>query len=161
MKAVLDVKKLAAYIKNKYESEKHNSISAIKLQKSLYFLFAYWGGFVRKSCQYPASVEESYSQFDEYLYSARIEAWVYGPVIPEVYHEENIDYFFDDKLFDGLEKVKDFIDGLLKDIFEVSDFTLVDISHQDLSWKNNFSHSSQFHNNEIPKEEILDEYVSK
>nr|DAG39798.1 MAG TPA: hypothetical protein [Caudoviricetes sp.] len=159
--AVLNVKELAAYIQKKYQLEKQKQISPIKLQKSLYFLFAYWGGIVRKSILYPLSVEENFSSYDEYLYDSAIEAWVYGPVVPEVYHENNINNFYNPNIFYGKEKIKEFIDGLLNELFEVSDFTLVEISHSDEAWKKNFNHSSQFHNNEIPKEDIVEEYVSK
>ena len=159
--AIFDVKELAAYIQKKYEENKQMQISPIKLQKSLYFLFAYWGGLVRKSTLYPQSVEENFSQYDEYLYDEEIEAWVYGPVIPDVYREGNIKNFYNENLFQGKEKIKEFIDGLLEELFDVSDFTLVEISHNDKSWKNNFNRSSQFHNNTIPKEDITEEYVSK
>lgn len=159
--AVLNVKELAAYIQKKYQEDKQMQISPIKLQKSLYFLFAYWGGIVRKSIIYPLSVEENFSSYDEYLYDATIEAWVYGPVIPEVYHEPNILKYFNANIFEGKEKIKEFVDGLLEELFDVSDFTLVEISHNDKSWKENFNRSSQYHNNEIPKEDILEEYVSK
>lgn len=98
--AVLNVKELAAYIQKKYQEEKQMLISPIKLQKSLYFLFAYWGGIVRKSVLYPLSVEENFSSYDEYLYDAVIEAWVYGPVIPEVYHETNINAFYNKNIFE-------------------------------------------------------------
>lgn len=159
--AILNVKELAAYIQKKHQEDKQMQISPIKLQKSLYFLFAYWGGIVRKSTLYPLSVEENFSYYDEYLYDATIEAWVYGPVVPEVYHESNISTFYNENIFKGKEKVKEFIDGLLNELFDVSDFTLVEISHNDSAWKRNFSHSSQFHNNEIPKEDIVEEYVAK
>lgn len=159
--AVFNVKELAAYIQKKYEEDKQMQISPIKLQKSLYFLFAYWGGLVRKSTLYPLSVEENFSSYDEYLFNEEIEAWVYGPVVPTVYHEVNIKKFYNEGLFIGKEKVKEFIDGLLEELFDVSDFTLVEISHNDKAWKDNFSHISQFHNNTIPKEDIIEEYVSK
>ena len=159
--AIFNVKELAAYIQKKYEESKQMQISPIKLQKSLYFLFAYWGGIVRKSVIYPLSVEENFSKYDEYLFNEDIEAWVYGPVIPDVYHETNINKFYNKNLFDGKEKIKEFIDGLLEELFSVSDFTLVEISHKDNAWIRNFSHSSQFHNNKIPKEDIIEEYVSK
>lgn len=160
--AVLNAKELAAYIQKKYEEEKQMQISPIRLQKSLYFLFAYWGGLVRKSSQYPLSVEENFSKtYDDYLFDADIEAWVYGPVIPEVYHETDVMSFYNENIFKGKEKVKEFVDGLLEELFGVSDFTLVEISHNDNAWKSNFSHVSQYHNNIISKEDIIDEYVSK
>ncbi len=80
---------LAAYIcKKYYEYEKNikqREISPIKLQKSLYFLFAYWGKFIKENKENPESVEVDYSHYSEYLFSSRIEAWTYGPVIPDVF----------------------------------------------------------------------------
>lgn len=159
--AELNVKELAAYIQKKYQEDKGKTISPIKLQKSLYFLFAYWGGIVRKSKLCNGLVEEDYSTFSEWLFEEKIEAWVYGPVVPDVYHEANLEKFFNENLFLGKEKLKDFVDGLLKELFEVSDFTLVEISHNDNAWKNNFCYAECFHDSAIPKEEIISEYARK
>lgn len=159
--AELDVKELAAYIQKKYSEEKQKEISPIKLQKSLYFLFAYWGGTVRKSKMYPDAVEENFSKFSEYLFDEDFEAWVYGPVVPVVYREKDISKFYNEKMFEGKEKIKEFIDDLLKDLFETGDFTLVDVSHSDNSWKNNFDYNDDFHDNIISKEEIIEEYSRK
>ena len=158
---------LALYISDKYKSEYKTDISAIKLQKTLYFLFAYWGGFVRKS-NTALNVEEKI-KLPEYLFNDRIEAWTYGPVIPDVYrHIGVIESFGEKKDFESaICKVKtnprviSFIDDLLKDIFSVSDFRLVDISHQDKCWINNYSESDKKHNNEIPKDAIINEYLSR
>ena len=47
--AIIDAKELAAYIKYKYtEQTGIQNIPPIKLQKALYLLLAYWGGFIRK-----------------------------------------------------------------------------------------------------------------
>lgn len=159
--AELNVKELAAYIQKKYKEETGREISPIKMQKSLYFLFAYWGGMVRKSKMYPDAVEERFDNFSEYLFDEDFEAWVYGPVVPIVYREENISDFYNERMFLGKEKIKEFIDDLLEDLFETSDFTLVDVSHSDNSWKNYFDYNSQYHSNIIPKEDIINEYVTK
>ncbi len=159
--AELNVKELAAYIQKKYFEEKQKEISPIKLQKALYFLFAYWGGTVRKSKTFPNLVEEDFSKYNEYLFDDEIEAWVYGPVVPAVYHEENILSFYNKDLFKGKEKIKEFVDGLLDELFVSNDFTLVEISHKDNAWKNNFSYNEDYHNNIIPKEDIIREYATK
>ena len=159
--AELDVKQLAAYIQNKYYEETNKEISPIKLQKSLYFLFAYWGGFIRKSKMFPDAVEEDFSNYSEYLFDDDIEAWVYGPVVPKVYRETNIMDFYNENMFIGKEKLKEFIDDLLKDLFKTSDFTLVDISHRDNAWKNKFDYDDEFHENIIDKEELIQEYARK
>lgn len=160
---ILDARSLAYYIKNKYEKEYSNGkeISPLKLQKSLYFCFAYWGGFVRNSKTLKNELSDN--NYNEILFSNKIEAWVYGPVVPEVYYESN-----------NLEKykptcenpftddfVKNYIDGILEDVLQANDFKLVEVSHQDKCWKKNFKPNSVFHNLEIPFEEIITEYARK
>ena len=84
--------KLASYIRKKYlEYEKNTTkrnISPIKLQKSLYFLFAYWGQYIRNNKENKDSVEVDYSNYSEFLFNDRIEAWTYGPVLPNVFITE-------------------------------------------------------------------------
>lgn len=160
-KCIVDAVDLAKYIKYKYymlPNKVTDEISPLKLQKSLYFCFAYWGGFVRKGKNKQNELNIKYS---EYLFNNRIEAWVYGPVIPDVYHEKEITMEDGKKIFDGKEYVKDFIDGILDDVLNTSDFKLVSVSHEDKCWKNNFRKSEIFHNNEIPKEEIIKEYAKQ
>lgn len=163
---------LALYIRKKYLEYKSNvngrEISPIKLQKSLYFLFAYWGQFIRKNKENKDSVEVDYSNYNEYLFDDKIEAWTYGPVIPEVFTyekqgllkskqlEKDIEGYLDDDLVK-----KEFIDNLLEQLFDIDDFGLVNISHQDECWKRNYVETDERHNREIPKEEIINEYSAK
>lgn len=89
--------KLALYIRKRYLMYEKNItkriISPIKLQKSLYFLFAYWGQFIRKNKENQDSVEVDYSNYNEFLFDDRIEAWTYGPVIPAVFNAEKMRSF--------------------------------------------------------------------
>ncbi len=160
---------LALYIRKKYlEYDKNTNkriISPIKLQKSLYFLFAYWGQYIRKNKENQDSVEVNYSNYNEFLFNDRIEAWTYGPVIPNVFTAEKVGLLEDMKsvenyLEDDFVK-KEFIDNLLKQLFEIDDFGLVRISHEDECWKKYYIESDEKHDREIPKEEIIDEYSSK
>ena len=64
-------------------------------------------------------------------------------------------------MFKGKEYVKEFLDDLLNDLLNTSDFKLVTISHEDKCWIKNFKKSEIFHNNEIPKEEIIKEYAKQ
>lgn len=161
---------LAVYISDKYYKRYGLEISGIKLQKSLYFLFAYWGGFIRKSKNNKDSVEQDLSSYNERLFDDEIQAWTYGPVVPSVYH--GIDRYrkINEANSDRIENiiscqyngyVKKFIDDLLNDIFVLSDFKLVDISHEDKSWENNYDYNAEFHNEVITPEEIISEYASK
>lgn len=161
---LFDAIELASYIKYKYSllnNKISNEISPLKLQKSLYFCFAYWGGFIRKGMG-NTKKSEFVHNYSEYLFNNVIEAWVYGPVVPDVYHQQDIINPNESvKLFKGKEYVKEFIDDILNDVLNVSDFKLVEASHQDKCWKNNFKKSEIFHNNEIPKEEIIREYANQ
>lgn len=162
--------KLSLYIRKKYLEYTRNingrEISPIKLQKSLYFLFAYWGQFIYNNKNNKDSVEVDYSNYDEFLYDDTIEAWTYGPVIPTVFFAEKQGYLEalemqdDEYLEDDLIK-KEFIDNLLEQLFEIDDFGLVNISHQDECWKRHYIETDERHNREIPKQEIIDEYSRK
>lgn len=166
--ASTEVVKLALYIRKKYLEYERNIdkriISPIKLQKSLYFLFAYWGQFIRNNKDNPESVEVNYSDYDEFLFNDRIEAWTYGPVVPGIFvmeksgfldTEVDTNYLKDDYI------KKEFIDNLLEQLFEIDDFGLVRISHEDECWKRNYIESDEKHNREIPKEDIINEYISR
>lgn len=157
-KGILDARTLACYIKNYYLSKFKREISPLKLQKALYFCFAYWGGFMRKSNKFKDS-KEIQLDYSEYLFDNVIEAWVYGPVVPDVYHEKDLTKFEDKNLFAGKEYLQEYIDNVLDDILSVNDFKLVEISHEDECWKKHFKKKNIFHNAEIPKEDIIAEYA--
>lgn len=162
--AICNARTLAAYVSEYYKNKKGTDISAIKLQKSLYFLFAYWGGFIRKAKMFKGAVEdEFYKNCDEYLFDDKIEAWAYGPVVPCVYREKQLMNYRNDKIFEGKEKVKEFVDGIIDDLINVSEFSLVEISHKDLAWKRHFNPKEDFfsHNETIPPEDIISEYSRK
>lgn len=162
----MDAKQLAFYISKKYEEyTNHTStISNIKLQKTLYFLFAMWGGFIEKS-------KNNESEFDtelsSVLFDNQIQAWVYGPVVPDVFFENrdgSLDKFNfkEEEIFGGSNAiVKETIDSIMNDIFAVSDFKLVSISHEDKCWQNHFDPNELEHHEEIPKKEILMEYANR
>lgn len=164
--AITNAKSLAVYIKDEYrKSTNGKDISPIRLQKALYFCFAYWGGFVRKGKNAKELSEVNMDNYDETLFNDEIEAWVYGPVVPDVYRACKEGRLEESRLnpetiFKNYE-IKDYIDGILRDLFEISDFTLVDIAHNDNAWKNNFDFKELIHNNIINKEEIIQEYATK
>lgn len=163
---------LACYISAYHEKKTGYKISNIKLQKSLYFLFAYWGGFVKKGENLKNENDregKEIQKLKKYLFADEIQAWTYGPVVPEVYHTFEMHYNFEkpEKTHHSIENiekepfVKSFIDDLLNDLFEVSDFKLVNISHQDNCWKSKYNDEDEYHNNEMDKEEIVNEYAAK
>ena len=162
-KAIFDSRQLACYVSDMYEKQYGKEISEIKLQKTMYFLFAYWGGFIAKNGF--DSVEEKFD-YSKYLYATKIQAWVYGPVLPEIYSlnkrkKLNNYRISENELFKDKEFVKETIDSIMYDLFELSDFKLVSLSHEDNVWKNNFDLNSECHNREMKLDSIIKEYAEK
>lgn len=154
----MDARTLACYITNYYKKKfLKTEISPIKLQKSLYFCFAYWGSFVRRGKNNKSEV--STADYSEYLFDNKIEAWVYGPVVPDVYHEKNLSNYDIENKFQNDIMMQNYIDGILDDVLAANDFKLVEISHEDKCWKKHFNKKSIFHNDVIPPEEIISEYA--
>ena len=160
-RGILDARTLACYIKHYYNDvlKMTNEISPLKLQKSLYFCFAYWGGFIRYNNKYSSETKEITFDYSEILFENNIEAWVYVPVVPDVYHEKDLDKYREEKPFGDKTYVKEFIDNILNDVLVANDFKLVEVSHQDKCWKKNFKPNSLLHNIIIPPEEIITEYA--
>lgn len=170
-RGIFEAKDLACYIKAKYfeYTKGTKEITLIKMQKALYFCFAYWAGFVNKG-----KMDNQISQDqNDRLFADDFEAWAYGPVVPEVYFNERDAMFFRTKkeeqdavkrvevILDNNSILKETIDSLLNDIFEISDFKLVSLSHVDKSWQNHFDTYTKKHNELIPPEEIINEYTTK
>lgn len=156
MNKVLDV---CRYVIN-YSNDKDYGVSNLKLQKLLYFIQAY---FLIHSMNFEACFEE------------KIEAWDFGPVVPDAYHEYKqygstdippiktyIDFNeenpwnstimeFDDNCISEENKklIKEVVDKLSR--FSATD--LVNITHNQAPWKDVYV---QYENNEITKEAMRD-----
>lgn len=140
------------------------NLTPIKLQKGLYFLYAYYGAIYNQD-ESDGVLEESFGLPNE-LFPPRFEAWTYGPVIREVWKKhKNGEYdSYSDESPEGLisEKYNEvglFIRELFAQINKVSDFSLVDRSHEDKSWKEPFEE----HGNSasIDHQFIIREYKEK
>lgn len=114
-------------------------ISPIKLQKALYFLFAYYGGFYSSTSVEGESEGVSNPSI---LFEAKFEAWKYGPVIREIYHLNKEGTLGQPEevqkavvALNECNEAKSFMDDLFFQINSVSDFSLVERSHQDDAWK--------------------------
>lgn len=160
----------ANYISQYYNEATGKQISPIKLQKSLYFCFAYWGAYIQKAKQNSLQsgvVETNLAQYPVYLFPENpvnhFEAWTYGPVIRSVHQEQN--QIINAPTFENVEEITpevfEMLDGLLKQLFDISDFSLVNISHCDDSWKENYDDAAVNHNKIMPHTDIISEYVKK
>ena len=110
-------------------------IRPLKLQKGLYFLFAFY--INTYSIEPRQDIIETESNFPKYLFDANFEAWTYGPVIRDVYLKfKNKEYTPRQYKFDEKDKeIEIFINDVMEMISKKSDFTLVDRVHEDLAWQ--------------------------
>lgn len=123
-------------------------ISPIKLHKSLYFLFAYYG-----------------ATYNKLLFDTKFQAWKFGPVAYEVYSKYS-DYSYSElkkiekatQLINSKPEIADFIHDLFNQIDTFSDFTLVERSHQDEAWKRAYRIAQA---TEINNDFLIDEYKTR
>lgn len=141
-----------------YLLKRDKTMSQVRLHKTLYLLYAFYGG-TYGSLEIHSEIEKSYPKE---LFDAEFEAWKYGPVIYEVFinkkngQYDNLDHL---KPFEPETKQqKDiliFIDELLTQIDQMSDFSLIDRVRQDQSWKDIYKQGREIMNNQ----DIIHEYA--
>ena len=154
--SALDIAKYLNYLHNKIYGK---DISPLKLQKVLFFLFGEWGAFVQKASD--ENDGKKLKEYSKYLFNEDFQSWVYGPVINEVYKHFNNEQLSEEELFNDDRKryVGSFIKDLAQELFELSDFRLVELTHQMDCWKNKFNPEQAYHNNVMDKEEIINEFA--
>lgn len=157
-----DVKELIARLK-RLDSD----MGPIRLQKSLYFLYAFYGATYgkMKGSTSEGELSEIDNTYPEELFPAKFEAWQYGPVIRDVYNDNRNSVYTSivdetDSVYTNRNQVEilKFIDNLLEDLNEMSDFALVDRTHQDNAWKSKFDISNPYASRVIDNDELITEY---
>mgnify|MGYP000991993275 CR=1 FL=1 len=155
---------LADYLAIRYKEEYKEDISIIKINKVLYFLFAYWGAFVKIGKKYIDNMElKGLEDYSEYLFNAEFVAGVYGPYMKNllkinnkyllsIAEEKNFSGFIIRNRYNGV--VFKLLDPLIRDLFEVSEYDLMDISKKDEEYKRARDNNYGIMNNE----NITDEY---
>lgn len=163
MKTIYEKHEVAKYLAKFHEEHYGSKISKIKIQKGLYFMYAFFSQFVNRAKQ--SEISEDFPEISNELFDAKFEAWAYGPVDREVYRSYN-DILIAAEKFDineflnrvGSKDVADYLETLTRQIFNSSDFGLVELSHQDEAWKNHYDKDMYYPDEVIPNEEIINEY---
>lgn len=164
-----DIKDLIAHLK--YIDP---DMGPIRLQKTLYFLFAFYGAtYGSIGNENNEEKNELLSEVDSDFYPKQLfkdnfEAWQYGPVIRDVYFGNKKDKYegLSDQTDEKYSKRNDqdvifFLDDLVNDLKEMSDFALVDRTHQDKSWQDKFDVDNPYASEIIDKQELVQEYKEK
>ncbi len=128
------------------ENKGEHEITHRKLQKLLYF------------CQGLYLAQEGVSLFEE-----RIEAWEFGPVCPNIYHDLKHHGFHPLSASNSVDKSKytkkvaALILGVITTFGSFSKDELIEFSHIDSPWASNYI---QYKNNELKKDELKDYFSS-
>lgn len=163
----LNVLDLAKYVSQRYKEENNGKlISKIKLQKTIFMMFYEHGKFIKnqinnrdKNITYEIDYYVKGQLEDNYLLDddAEFQAWVYGPVIKSVYDKYDIIANPSDDLVFLFENstIQQILDRSIDMAFNTDDFMLVDVTHTFEAWRSNFNESDIYHNNIMPKKDII------
>ena len=146
----------------KHLKSKNETISPLRLQKTLYFLFAFYGasyGLLSNENEREGSFEGSI-EYPKYLFNEDFEAWTYGPVIKDVYRL-NKDGSLDPEQWTPTDEQGKAVESLIETVCEqldkMGDFALVERSHEDTAWTDAYREGFS---NKMNKDAIIDEYKS-
>lgn len=154
----------ADYLAIRYKEQYCEEISILKMNKLLYFCFAYWGVYVRTVKNNKENTELEISEdVKEYLLNVEFKAGIYGPyieILPQSQYRYVIQYGEDKELHNFIIKnqyggnVYKFLDPLIRDLFEANEFDLMDISMKDEEYKRAKDNNYGIMDND----KIIDEY---
>ena len=139
--------------------------SPIKIQKTLYLLFAFYGatyGQLKAN-----SSELNVINYPAYLFEPNFEAWYYGPVDIDVHenlHKQTYEAIeLKDKAFaetlepSEIRNVRLFIGNIIEQTNDTDDFTLIGRVCEDNAWTSAINSDNKI----INPQAIIDEYVAK
>lgn len=122
--------------------------TTLKVQKSLYFLWAYYSssyGNIDKS----EETDLSQATYPTSLFKPDFEALKYGPVDTEVLAKQRNGYYSENKWKEHPAKTVEelevitYINNLLGDIDDISDFGLIALAQKDKAWQNAYKTSTK------------------
>ena len=144
--------------------------SPIKIQKTLYLLFAYYGATYGK-INLSNDSELDISNYTEFLFEPNFEAWMYGPVDFEVYERnKNGEYSAQKLSFESLnnelnlsekQNIVNFSDNIIRQTNVADDLSLVDRTHEDESWSVPYEKGNGAAHIPMNPYQIVEEYSTK
>ena len=137
-------------------------LSPIKIQKILYFMFAYYGANIGSITEQDTENTDMDETYPKYLFPEKFEAWRYGPVIRDIYFKNKNNEYDDFDKFDysNLDsEVLEYLDDLFVQLNDINDFSLVQRSHLDKAWKETYDSNQPYRSDEMNNELIIKEYM--
>ena len=149
----------ADYLAIRYKEQYREDISILKMNKVLYFCFAYYGAYVRAGKNNKENIELEISEdVKEYLFNVEFKAGIYGPYIESLPQYENIYSIQGTYIVDiYTSEVLKFLDPLIRDLFKANEFDLMDISMKDEEYQRAKNNNYGIMDND----KIIDEYCKK
>ena len=146
----------ADYLAIRYKEQYREDISILKMNKVLYFCFAYYGAYVRVG-KVPKN-KIVVLTIKEHLLNVEFKAGIYGPYIESLPQYENRysiqgTYIYDIYTSEALK----FLDPLIRDLFNANEFDLMDISKKDEEYQRAKNNNYGIMDND----KIIDEYCKK
>lgn len=148
---------------------KLNLPSQLKIQKTLYLLFAFYGATYGKLINEENNSELDSNNYTPFLFEPNFQAWKYGPVDYDVYinfkkEEEkykelkSIENILNEDLTEaGKRNIITFINNIINQTDEIDDYTLMDRTREDRVWSDSYKNKEKNMN----PYSIIDEYYSK
>lgn len=106
--------------------------SRLRMQKTLYFMYAFYSNFQKESTDLP-----------EKLFDEPFEAWAFGPVLHSIYSKEKIEpkeWLAESNIE---EVIMIFLDDALSSINKLGDFELVARAQEDSAWREAYIENSK------------------
>ncbi|MBF1201146.1 MAG: hypothetical protein HXM14_02950 [Fusobacterium periodonticum] len=149
----------ADYLTIRYKEQYREDISILKMNKVLYFCFAYYGAYARAGKNNKENTELEISEdVKEYLFNVEFKAGIYGPYI-EILPQYQNRYLIQGTCIEDIytSEVLKYLDPLIRDLFKANEFDLMDISKKDEEYQRAKNNNYGIMNNE----NIIDEYCKK
>lgn len=141
--------------------------SQLKIQKTLYLLFAFYGATYGKLSNDESNPELDSTNYKPFLFEPNFKAWKYGPVDYDVYINFKKEKYkelksIENKLNEELtlsekSNIIKFIDNIINQTDEIDDYTLMDRTREDKVWSDSYKNKEKNMNPYL----IVDEYYSK
>lgn len=145
---------------------KLNQPSPVKIQKTLYLLFAFYGATYGQLSHDTDNGELGPVNYPASLFEPHFEAWKYGPVDPNIHRAYRSSQYTATKLTEDAlnenltsseeQNIMQFIGNIIQQINDTDDFALIGRTCEDTTW-----HEAYENHTLMNPQAVIDEYVSK